>query len=222
MNYPPELLEYLGLNRTLLTYEFDYVRGTKQMDGLIKVEGDSKVPIKDRSMGSLAIAVFKVKEGLDATLPIILFNTDKDIFDVKKQKGFFNRHNGFRDVPRLLIQGKGEMWPDGTYRIPIRVSSGFNIASFGLVFRYPIEKMAFLGVKKGDLTKNYLDLDGNEIEAGIVRVGGYSLSEIQNRKPGILFELIFSIHGDEDEIEILETFDDIKDFVIKNKNAKLR
>ena len=75
--------------------------------------------------------------------------------------------------------------------------------------------MFFIGVDRGELTKNFIELDGNEIETGFVRVGGYGLSEIQKRSPGILFELIFSIHSKADEIEILEIFDDIQDFIVE-------
>ena len=65
-------------------------------------------------------------------------------------------------------------------------------------------------------------LEGNELKPGVVRVGGYSMSEIQERGSGILLELIFYIREMGGEIEITEIVDDLKDFVIQQSKTKVR
>ena len=111
--------------------------------------------------------------------------------------------------------------PDRTLRIPIKVSSAFNIKSFGLEIKYPSEKMLFTGINRGELIKNFTSVEGNELEPGIVRIGGYSMSGIQERKPGILVEIVFLVKEMDGEIEIVKLVDDIQDFIIQKRRIRM-
>jgi hypothetical protein len=221
VNYLPELLEYMGIRRTQLTNEFDYVRGIEEIEGLITVEGESKHPITYNKYASLAVLAFKVKEGLNGSLPIIVFNPGKDLFNVEIDDGTFLGLEYFNEHERFLSLGKAAVKPDRTLRIPVKVSSAFNIKSFGLEIKYPTEKMLFVGINRGALTENFTAVEGNESEPGVVRVGGYNMSGIQERKPGMLVELIFLIRETGGKIEIVKLVDDIQDFIIQKRRIRM-
>jgi len=217
VNYLPELLEYTGIRRSQLTNEFDYLRGTEEIKGLVRVEGESEQPIKYNKYASLAVLAFRVKEGVNGNLPIIVFNQGKDLFNVEIDDGTFIGLEYFDEQKRFLSLGRAIIMPDRTLRIPIKVSTAFNIKSFGLEIKYPTEKMLFAGINRGELTKNFTAVEGNELEPGVVKLGGYSMSGIQERKPGMLVEIVFLIKEMDGKIEIVKLVDDIQDFIIQKR-----
>jgi hypothetical protein len=221
VNYFPELLEFIGLKRSPLTREFEYVRGIKEVEGLIRIEGESQTPIKSNKYGSLAVMVFKVKKGINDSLPITIFNQDKDLFRAEVNEAIFTGVDYFKDEARFLSFGEAIIAPDKTIRIPVEVSNAFNLKAFGMDLRYSTEKMLFIGVNKGALTKDFMALEGNELEEGIVRIGGYSLSGVQEEGPGVLFELVFFIKEKGEEVEIIKLVDDIKNYVINKGNIEI-
>jgi hypothetical protein len=221
VNYLPELLEYTGIRRSQLTDDFDYLRGIEEIEGLVIVEGESKQPIKYNKYASLAVLAFRVKQGVNGSLPIIVFNPGKDLFNVEIDDGVFFGLDYFDEHERFLSLGKARIMPDRTLRIPVKVSSAFNIKSFGMEIKYPTEKMLFAGINRGELTKNFTAVEGNESEQGVVRVGGYSMSGIQERKPGILVEMIFLVKETGGKIEIVKLVDDIQDFIIQKRRIRM-
>ncbi len=221
VNYLPELLEYRGIRRSQLTNEFDYLRGIEEIKGLVRVEGESEQPIKYNKYASLAVLAFRVKEGVNGSLPIIVFNPGKDVFNVEIDDGTFLGLEYFDEQQKFLSLEKASIMPDRTLRIPVKVSSAFNIKSFGLEIKYPTEKMLFTGINRGELTKNFTAVEGNESEPGIVRVGGYNMSGIQERKPGMLVELVFLIKELGGKIEIVKLVDDIQDFTIQKRRIRM-
>jgi hypothetical protein len=221
VNYFPELLEFIGLKRSPLTREFEYVRGIKEVEGLVRIEGESQTPIKSNKYGSLVVMVFKVKKGINDSLPITIFNQDKDLFRAEVNEAIFTGVDYFKDEARFLSFGHAVISPERTMRIPIEVGSAFNLKSFGMDLRYSTEKMLFIGVIRGALTEDFMAFEGNELEEGIVRVGGYSLSGVREEGPGVLFELVFYIKEKGGEVEIVKLVDDIKNYVINNRNIKI-
>jgi hypothetical protein len=217
----PELLEYTGIRRSQLTDEFDYLTGIEEIKGLVRVEGESKQPIAYNKYASLAVLAFRMKEGASGNLPIIVFNPGKDLFNVEIDDGTFLGLEYFNEHERFLNLGKTVITPDNTLKIPIKVSNAFNIKSFGLEIKYPQEKMLFAGINRGDLTKNFTTVEGNESEPGIVRVGGYNTSGIQEREPGILAEIVFFIKDMDGKIEIVNLVDDIQDFIVQKRRIRV-
>jgi hypothetical protein len=221
VNYLPELLEYTGIRRSQLTNEFDYLRAIEEIKGLVRVEGESEQPIKYNKYASLAVLAFRVKEGVNGSLPIIVFNPGKDLFNVEIDDGTFLGLEYFDEQQRFLSLGKATVMPDRTLRIPVKVSSAFNIKSFGLDIKYSTEKMLFAGINRGELIKNFTSVEGNESEPGVVRVGGYSMSGVQERKPGMLVEIVFLIKEMDGKVEIVKLVDDIQDFIIQKRRIRI-
>jgi hypothetical protein len=193
------------------------VRGIEEAEGLIRVEGKSGKPISYNKYGSLAVVVFKAKERINGRLPITVLNADKDLYNVEIGEGTFLISDYFKEEPRLLSLGKAIIVRDGTLRIPIEVSNAFNMKSFGLELTYSADKMLFLGITRGSLAKDFLEVEGNEFESGKVRVGGYGMSAIQEMGPGVLVELIFYVREMGGEIEINKLVDDLVDSFLQNK-----
>ena len=82
--------------------------------------------------------------------------------------------------------------------------------------------MVFIGVERVGLTEDFIVLEGNEPEGGIVRVGGFRMSGIQKREPGILFELVFFVREKGGLVEIIKLVDDLQDFIIKEKIIEIK
>ena len=80
--------------------------------------------------------------------------------------------------------------------------------------KYSADMMYFVGVKQTDLTRDFVAVDGNDIERGVIRIGGYSMSGIQDRQNGILAELVFQVRESGGELEIIKVMDDVKDFIV--------
>jgi hypothetical protein len=222
MNYPIDLLEFLGVKKTLLTHYFELLIGVEDIEGVVRIEGEGVEPIEEQSFGSLVVAVFRVKEGLEASLPIIVFNPDRDIFDAEPGEAMFVRSDFLDDEPRFIKLAQARNMPDGTFRVPIRVSSAFNIKSFGLKLQYSEEKMSFIGIKSRSLTKDFVALDGNEIKPGKVKIGGFGLSGIREKRRGILVDLIFSVHEKGGEIAIERLFDDLRKYTIRKAKIRIK
>jgi hypothetical protein len=221
VNYNPELLEYIGLKTSMLTSEFDYVRGIKEVEGLISIEGESKRPIRYNKYGSAAVMVFRVKEGINGSLPIIVSNLSEDLFNVEASEGTFIALNYSKKETRFLSLGEAYIALDGTLRIPVEVSNAFNMKSFGLELKYSAKKLLFMGITRGTMTEDFLEVEGNELKAGIVRVGGYSMSGIQEEGAGALVELVFYMKENGGEVEIVKLVDDIRDFLISRRSIKI-
>ncbi|MDH5743362.1 MAG: cohesin domain-containing protein, partial [Candidatus Aminicenantes bacterium] len=102
----------------------------------------------------------------------------------------------------------------GMLMVPVKVTNAFGVKAFGLEVNYCADKMTFVGVNQTDLTDDFVAVDGNDIERGMVRIGGYSRSGIQDRSDGILVELVFQVREPGGEVEIVKAFDDLKEFII--------
>ena len=221
MNYPSEMLEYLGVKKSPMTEEFDYVTGSEEIQGLIHIMGESMIPIDSIRMGSLAVVVFRVKQGLPDRLPIFLFNADQDILNAEIRQGSFARVDPEVQEPGWIILGRAFHELDGTVRIPVRVSRMFDIRSFGMEFRFSEKNMYFVGIEHSDISQNFMAIQGYVLEQGFVRIGGYGLNLVQKKSPGILFDLVFFSSGGEGEVELINLFDDLRNFEIRKTNTRI-
>lgn len=167
-------------------------------------------------LGSLVLLVFEVKEDINGSGEIVLYNLSGDLFGAEDRSGSFVCEGYSEEEERSIELGRGNLQTDGTLAIPVVVSDAFNLKSFGIEFSYNVEKMQFLGGRKTELTSDFIAVDGNEVEKGTVRVGGYSASGIQERGKGTVIELIFLPYNvTEGAIEIRNLVDDIDNFYIK-------
>jgi hypothetical protein len=221
MNYPSDLLEYLGVTKSPMTQEFEYVTGIEEIPGLIHIMGESAFPIESVSIGSLAVAVFRVRQGMPDRLPIILFNADQDIVNADIRQGSFIRVDPGMPEQGWIILGRAIPNPDGTVRIPVRVSGVSNMRSFGMEFRFSGEYLHFVGIEPSGISENFVAIQGYESEDGFVRVGGYGLNMVQKKSPGILFELVFIGHGGRGEVELVHLFDDLQQFEFRKRNTRI-
>jgi len=55
----------------------------------------------------------------------------------------------------------------------------------------------------------------------LVRIGGYGMNPIQKKSPGILFDLVFFSSGGEGEVELINLFDDLRNFEIRKTNTRI-
>jgi hypothetical protein len=94
------------------------------------------------------------------------------------------------------------------------VTDAFDMKAFGLELRYSADKMTFLGVGPTELTRDFVAVDGNEVASGVVKIGGYSMSGIQDMSSGVLVELVFQVSESGGDIEITRILDDLKDYLI--------
>lgn len=213
MVYPQELLDYRGLRPSPLTKGFEYVRGKEEMPGVVKIEGKGEERISGRVTGSLAVVVFHVRKGINGSAPIVLYNLGGDIFRADAENGTFVRAKSLKSEEKSLTLGESKE-REGMLVVPVKVTDAFDVKAFGLEVKYSAHKMTFIGVNKTDLTRDFVAVGGNEIERGLVRIGGYSMSGIQDRYNGILVELVFQVRKPGGKVEIMKAVDDLKEFVV--------
>jgi len=216
LGYPYELLEYLGTKHSTLTANFDYLEGVELAEGLVRVEGESEMSLQSIEAGSLAVLMFKVKKGADMSLPIIILNAYGDIANAVPVDGSFTRLSEERMVTRFLNLGNPRQMSDGTVRVPVKVNTAFLLKAFGLVVQYSTDGLTFVGVERGESTEDFVMLDGAEVKAGKLKVGGFGMSEILELKPTTLFYLVFNVHGSGGDVEIVRLMDDLIHYVIQN------
>lgn len=213
MIYPQNLLEYEGLLASPLTQHFESVKGEEEVPGVVKIEGKGEEGIVGWDSGSLCVAVFHAREGMSGSAPIVLNSLSGDMHAVDTESMAFVRIRPLQDEENTLSLGKG-VKRGGTWIVPVKVTNAFGVRAFGLELNYSVEKMTFIGVTRTDLTKDFVEVDGNDIERGVVRLGGYSLSGIQDRRDGVLVELVFQVKEPGGEVEIMHAVDDLKGFTI--------
>jgi len=213
MVYPQDLLEYEGLLASPLTQRFEYVKGGEEVPGVVKIEGQGEEGIAGKDSGSLCVAVFHAREGISGSAPVVLNSLSGDMCRVDAESMVFVRMEPLRDEENSLSLGKG-VERGGPWIVPVKVSTAFGVKAFGLELNYSADKMTFVGVKRTDLTEDFVAVDGNDIERGVVRIGGYSMSGIQDTGSDILVELVFQVSEPGGEVKIIRAYDDLKRFNI--------
>ncbi len=211
MFYPQDFLVYEGLLPSPLTQGFNHVRGEEEVPGLIKMEGQGEEGIAGKEPGSLCVVVFRAREGISGSAPVVLNSLSGDICSSRTESLIYVRPQPLMAAENSVTLGKG-IARGGMLVIPIKVTNAFGMKAFGLEMKYSPDQLAFAGVQRTDLTENFAAVDGNEIDSGLLRIGGYSMSGIQDTGSGILAELVFQVKEAGGEIEITKTFDDLKDF----------
>ncbi len=211
MLYPQDMLEYIGLLPSPLTQRFEHVTGMEDVPGIVRVEGAGVEGITENEAGSLCVIVFRAKEGISGKVPIVLHNLDEEMFGADVESFVYVRPEYYGNNDNVLTLGRGRE-RDGMLIVPVKVNNAFGVKAFGFDVKYSSDKMTFVGVERALLTQDFVALDGNEIDKDVLRIGGYSMSGIQDRNNGILVKLIFQEKETGGDVEILEVVDDLKEF----------
>lgn len=213
MYYPQDLLEYAGTLAAPLTRGLLKIKGEVETPGVVRIEGSGDAEITAQEAGSLSVVVFRVREGVTGSAHIVLANFIGDIVDAKAGRSTFMCGEDVTGKERSLTLRHGKM-SGGLLVVPVDVTDAFGMKAFGLEVNYSTDNMIFLGVEPTELTKNFVAIEGNEVADGVVRIGGYSMSGIQEMANGALLELIFQVDDSRGDIEITRILDDLKDFLI--------
>jgi hypothetical protein len=213
MYYPHDLLEYTGTLATPLTQGLVHVSGEVETPGVVRIEGIGEVGITTQEAGSLSVVVFHVREDVAGSAHIVLGNFIGDILEAEAGNSTFVCGKDLTGEERSLTLRHGRT-NGGLLVVPVEVTDAFDIKAFGLEVKYSTDKMTFLGVEPTELTRDFVAVDGNELASGVVRIGGYSMSGIQDMANGTLVELIFQLSEARGEVEIIRVVDDLKDFLI--------
>ncbi len=211
MFYPQDLLAFEGVLASPLTKGFEYLGGEEVVPGMIRIEGQGEMGIFGKEPGSLCVAVFLAKEGLIGSASIILNSLSGDIRCSDAESHIFVRPEPLRGEENRVTLGRG-VEHGGVLVVPVKVTDSLGMKAFGLEIKYSSDKMTFVGIQRTALTEDFVAVDGNDLGAGLLRVGGYSMSGIEDFNEGVLVELLFQVDEPGGEIEIMDTFDDLKGF----------
>jgi hypothetical protein len=89
------------------------------------------------------------------------------------------------------VRGK----PGDTVLVPILLDTPDSLESFGLDLIYPSNLLKYKGVSRTGLSLDFVQLDGNELRDGLVRIGGYRNEPLANGSGGALVTVIFEVQG---------------------------
>jgi hypothetical protein len=218
MFYPQDLLEFVGLLPSPLTQRFEYLTGQEVSPGIVDIEGIGEDVITEKETGSLCVAVFYAKNGMHGNASLVLSNLDGDVLRADNESIIFVKPDFYTGNENTLTLGRGKE-REGLFVVPVEVNNAFGMKAFGMELSYSSDKMTFVGVNSTDLTREFVDVDGNDIDADVLRIGGYSKSGIQGTDGGALVELVFQLKESGGNVEIVGVTDDLQEFTILNSRV---
>jgi hypothetical protein len=213
MSYPQDLLEYTGTLAAPLTRGLMHVQGVVESPGVVRIEGSGDTGIASKEAGSLTVVIFRVRESVSGSAHIVLGSFVGDISEAEAGSSTFVCGSDLTGPERNLTLRHGRK-SRGLLVVPVEVTDAFDMKAFGLELKYSADKMTFLGVEPTELTRDFVAVDGNEVANGVVRIGGYAMSGIQDMRSGVLVELIFQTSESGGDIEITRILDDLKNYLI--------
>ena len=96
---------------------------------------------------------------------------------------------------------------------PLMIDRSIRLESFGFDMTFDPDVYEFVEVSRTELTEDFLQVGGNVVENGVLRVGGYRETTPEDCSPGELVILIFRVKRDpveETNFSIIKTYDDLK------------
>lgn len=206
--FPQETLDYIGTLASPLTQGFEEINGEEMFPGIIRIQGADPQGITARIQGSLCVVVFQVKDNVWGTSSLELGNLNDDLYAARTKSGIFRVKIG--DIDKGSIHLGQAFERSGRLIVPVEVFDLSEVKAFSLEFAYPEEKLDFLGIKQTRLSQDYISVAGNEIGEGLIRVGGYGSTGLQDRASGEFLRLVFKVKESGAEIELLKAEDDLK------------
>ena len=101
--------------------------------------------------------------------------------------------------------------------LPIIVENPLNIDAFGFDLQFSPEHLEYETFEMTELLKGFAQVDANQPEEGVIRIGGYRSIPLINPYPDVLITLVFRIKkkiNDPISFIITNTYDDIKSFTV--------
>jgi len=220
VNYPEALLEYLGTVRTPMTRSFARLEGIREQQGLVIVEGETSVPMESSHPASLALLVFRVREGGADRMPIHLLQPGGDLFGAELREGTFSRREISPEIGGSIFLGRAVPLPGRLVKIPVKVHTPFPMKAFGMEFRYTSDSLLFVGMENPYPSESLASIRGEEVGPGLVRVGGYGMDQFRPKSSRALFELVFLKTG-RGEVELTRTFDDAGELSVRKARTRV-
>jgi len=219
--YPFDVLEYLEARRTSLTQGFDYILGTEEAPGLVRIEAESHEAIASRELGGLVLLMFRVREGADIDLPIQVLNPTKDLRDAEIGEGMFIRSGSVGMDPKWVSLGSPVSAGESLVRVPVLLNDLFGLKAFGFEVNYERKSASFVEIRRPGSDDGRIDLQAREVDPGRVRVGGYRMRPDLRREPGVLVELVFRRNGPGAAISLDALVDDLAKAMVTRGNVRL-
>jgi len=123
-----------------------------------------------------------------------------------------------------LIINDAVFSPNKEIIIPVIADSVIEISAFGFDLSYPNESLEFIGLEKTDYSDNFLALEANKVNNGVIRVGGYKNKSSISRRTHLLITLIALVFKgkapgkskETSRISFINTYDDLQNATIRN------
>jgi len=77
-------------------------------------------------------------------------------------------------------------------KVALRADHPEGLQALGLQLRYPEDKLELLGIARSALTSDWIQLEGQKREHGVVRIGGFNDKPIAANQSGELLEIVFA------------------------------
>ncbi|OQX83553.1 hypothetical protein B6D60_10335 [candidate division KSB1 bacterium 4484_87] len=117
-------------------------------------------------------------------------------------------------IPPYVKVGEVSGVAGDTIEVPIFIEQNSDsIDAFGFKFHYCNDKLAYLGVKRDELTYEFDFLDGHENTPGVVNIGGFDPVAIDTNSSGTLLRVILLVEqcgeGESYQLNLSNLTDDI-------------
>jgi len=150
-------------------------------------------------------------------------NSRAGTLEFQKIQKFSTQESLYQEIIIIINSVEGTLGEEIV--VPVFIDNPYNIDAFGFDLIFPSESLEFIGVGKTELVKDFYQVNGNEIQQGILRVGGYSSKPINSASSGVLVTLIFRVIKETSypiPLFITKTFDDLKNASVNNFNSNKR
>ncbi|MFC2164310.1 cohesin domain-containing protein [Acidobacteriota bacterium] len=215
--YPSETLTYLGLKRSQMTKSFEHVNGIPLANGYIRIEGETENPIDEKGLGSLAILYFKLSNDSPRQVSLEILRVDGDISDAEMGEGVLIQQDKYSEGMNFLSFGDAIVLADSTVRVPVLINQSSGIQAFGMDFEFSHDKLEFAGVEPVGVAGDFLVVEGNLIDKGRMRFGGFNISPLVASPGSVLCELVFRMKERGGIVKIVDLVDDIKNSIVVKK-----
>jgi len=97
-------------------------------------------------------------------------------------------------------------------KVALRADHPEGLQALGLQLRYPENKLELLGVTRSALTSDWIQLEGQKREHGVVRIGGFNDKPIAANQSDELLEIVFASKGQAINLSDFTLTDLVDDF----------